>query len=836
MADLFSINTKVADALGKLFQQHRLVFWYDDKAEMTGLFESLDIPQVEKVILENNEFTLKHRFLIEEPTQKFLVYQAKPKPEDNENWLLDLLLSNYEFRTEASSLYLQDLELPQEFKSLIQQHEEFFGSQKRLSELKALREPEDRETKLRLKMLAVVCAAEPEWEKVLYALFLEAFKGKQDKFKAIEKFSLDGFFWETIAKTYHYKAPAPSIKDFLLRLIQDNLERSLPNGQPTLNKDAYLFVNRWKENTKAKGVFYDWSLQLEGDLNVETAIRPLSIEQLLEADTYPVIDKKIIVGIRDHIIQDTTPNHILQEWIEKRRVKFFFSEYKQIYAALGFAASLLDDIRKANLKIQNPAEGFEKYEKQWFKIDRLYRNYIYACEHAEHQNTLKDLTSQVEKAYGNSFLVKLGDNWQAAIDGMKTWAIDKRIGQKQFYKEWVAPYLKTDNRIFVIISDALRYESASELRERILLEDRYTATLTAVLGSLPSYTQLGMASLLPHEVLTFPEETDIVFADGMSTQGTTNRTKVLQKAYAGSIAIGAEDFLKMKASTEGRDFIKPFNVVYIYSNHIDKIGDDKTSEGKVFEATETEFEHLLRILKHINNMNGYNMIVTADHGYLYQHNRLDETDFTDFSPTGKVYKNSRRFVLGKGLQPDAAVQKWDGETLGFGDGTEALIPKSINRMRIQGAGSRFVHGGASLQEIVVPVLEINKARKKDLEQVEIDIISGSSNITSNTFTVSFYQKQPVADKMQPRQIKAGFYTDAGKAISNVVTLLFSSSDADAMAREKRQTFIFTAEASKYNGQDVHLKLEEEIEGTTQFKAYKSITYRMLISFGSEFDD
>jgi 2,3-bisphosphoglycerate-independent phosphoglycerate mutase len=86
----------------------------------------------------------------------------------------------------------------------------------------------------------------------------------------------------------------------------------------------------------------------------------------------------------------------------------------------------------------------------------------------------------------------------------------------------------------------------------------------------------------------------------------------------------------MKSNTEGREFIKPYNVIYIYSNHIDKTGDDKTSEGKVFEATETEFDNLV-ILKQVNNMNGYNMIITADHGYLYQHNRLDESDFTDFT-------------------------------------------------------------------------------------------------------------------------------------------------------------------------------------------------------------
>lgn len=836
MPDIFTINTKVQTALEKLLQQHRLIFWYDEKGEMTDLFNSIQIQNVEKVIVENNEFTLKHRLLIEQPNHQFIVYQPRAKPIDNENWLLDLLLANYEFHTEASSLYLQELDLPQEFKSLVQQHEEFFANEKRINDLRALLEPEDRESKIRLKMLSIICTTEPEWEKVLYALFVEAFKNKQDKQKVIEKFGLNFFLWETIENKYSYKSNLPSIKDCLLKLIQDNFERSISNSKPVLNKEAYLFVNRWKENTKAKQIYYDWSLLLEKDLNIETKIQNHSPEQLLDADTYSVIDKKLIISIREHIIHNTSSNHILQEWIDKRRVRFFYTDFAQIYEALSNAAFLLDEIRKANLTIESPKDGFEKYEKQWYKIDKLYRNYIFASEQAEHQNILKDLTLQIEKAYGNSYLLKLGDNWQAIIDNMPEWNIEETINQKQFYQNWIEPYTKKDNRVFVIISDALRYESAAELRELILQEDRYSATLNAVLGSLPSYTQLGMASLLPHSKLTFKDQNDIVYADDTSTQGTANRTKVLQKKYSGSIAICAEDFLKMKSNTEGREFIKPFNVIYIYSNHIDKTGDDKTSEGMVFDATQTEFDYLLRILKHINNMNGNNMIITADHGYLYQHNRLDESDFTDYSPAGTLYKTSRRFVLGKNLSDNSSVQKWEGKALGFADETEAQIPKSINRIRIQGAGSRFVHGGASLQEIVVPVLEINKARKSDIEQVDIDIISGTSNITSNTFAVSFYQKQPIAEKIQQRQIKAGFYNGAGQLISDLISLIFSSSETDAMAREKRQSFIFTSEASKHNGQDVYLKLEEQIDGTSQFKLYKSITYRLLIAFSSEFDD
>ena len=836
MQDMFTINTKVQEALEKLFQHHRLVFWYDEKAEMKGLFESLQLPGIDKLIIENNEFTLKHQILIENPTQQYLLYQDKERPADNENWLLDLLLSNYEFHTEASSLYLQDLELPQEFKSLIQEHEEFFANEKRINELKNLLEPEDRESIIRLKMLSIICGSEPEWEKILYALFTEAFKSKQDKYKAIEKFGLGKFFWETIDKKYNYKSSTPTVKDYLLKLVQDNFERSVHNGKPLLNKEVYLFVNRWKENTKARQLYRDWSHQLESDLSIGVAIQNINAEDLLDADTYAVIDQKIIFEIKNQIQNNTLPNHIIQERIEKRRVKFFFTEFANIYEALSHASLLLDEIRKANLTIESTKDGFDKYEKQWYKIDFLYRKYIYFSEQAEHQNILKDLTAQIEKAYGNSYLLKLGDTWQSVLDRMPNWEIDKITSQKRFYTNWVAPYLKKENRVFVIISDALRYESAAELKDLILNEDRYNATLHSVLGSIPSYTQLGMASLLPHQSLTYEEQSDIVFADGISTQGTSNRTKVLQNAHEGSIAISAEDFLKMKANTEGREFTKPYNVIYIYSNHIDKTGDDKTSEGKVFEATETEFAYLLRIIKHINNMNGYNMIITSDHGYLYQHNRLDESDFTDFTPSGNIYKSSRRFVLGKDLSSNNSVQKWSGAALGIGDATEAQLPKSINRIRIQGAGSRFVHGGSSLQEIVVPVIEISKSRKSDIEQVEIDIISGSSNITSNTFVISFYQKQPIAEKIQPRQIKVAFYTSSGQVISDVKTLLFNSSDTDAMAREKKQSFLFTSEAAKHNGQDVFLKLEEQIEGTTHFKTYKSITYRMLIAFSSEFDD
>ncbi|HBY54572.1 MAG TPA: hypothetical protein DEH15_19315 [Marinilabiliales bacterium] len=58
-------------------------------------------------------------------------------------------------------------------------------------------------------------------------------------------------------------------------------------------------------------------MQLEEDLGIEPFIQNLSGELLLEADTFSVIDKKIIVSLKDFVLNVALANSIVQEWIEK---------------------------------------------------------------------------------------------------------------------------------------------------------------------------------------------------------------------------------------------------------------------------------------------------------------------------------------------------------------------------------------------------------------------------------------------------------------------------------------------------------------------------------------
>jgi len=175
------MKTKIQSSLATAFSKHRLIFWYDEKKDQTELFNDIDLPGIEKIVIENNEFYIKYLALFEQPDQKFLIYHAGAKPLDKENWLLDLNLSGYEFRTEAAALYLQELELPIDYIDLVRLHIEFFHKEDNRKAFKKQLEKKDSENEMRFKILALTVGCDAEWDKILIKLFSEQYNDKQDK-------------------------------------------------------------------------------------------------------------------------------------------------------------------------------------------------------------------------------------------------------------------------------------------------------------------------------------------------------------------------------------------------------------------------------------------------------------------------------------------------------------------------------------------------------------------------------------------------------------------------------------------------------------------------------
>lgn len=223
---------------------------------------------------------------------------------------------------------------------------------------------------------------------------------------------------------------------------------------------------------------------------------------------------------------------------------------------------------------------------------------------------------------------ELSRNWNKVLEAenrVQDWRIPGIPRQQNFFNEAVKPQFNNPQikRVFVIISDALRYEVAEELGNQINTEKRFTAELRSQLGVLPSYTQLGMAALLPHDEICYqPGNGDIVYADGLSTSGTPNRDTILKK-YKG-MAVKSDDLLKWK-NQEGRDLIRDYEVVYIWHNTIDAMGDSASTEEKTFEACRNAVVELKDLVTRvINRLHGTRIIVTADHGFLFQQQPLSD--------------------------------------------------------------------------------------------------------------------------------------------------------------------------------------------------------------------
>ena len=828
---------KIQEALIKRFQNHRIVFWYDEKEELTEQFQELLIDGVEKIQVDGNEFEVKYIINKQKPDTKFLLYFTEPKPLYEDNWLLDMELAHHVFHTDQEAIFLQEIGLGYHLKELVTEHIEFFKAKERRLKLKELLGEGDKHEDIRGKMLAVAFNT----DYVNLITFIHAhgtafIDGNERIDKELGRYNLTKYYWGKIKYQFNYQSDTPSVYDFLLEVFNANF--ALGNAS-NLNKESRLLLSLWKDTIMYRESFGTISEKIAKDLEVEDKLNKAALEDIINDDLFKVVDQKIVFDLVRLISDEAISYEKLVQVIKTRENKFWYSYSENFYQSIEQGALLIQLVRKfASKKYTSFNEGVENYASKLYEIDYAYRKFIYYYRQSNQNGILAHLSEKIEKVYSNDWLLNYNNNWQKNIDDLDSWPTFGINSQQRFFKQHVKPFADKKNRLFIIISDAFRYECGVELSKRLQSENRYESSIGHMVASLPSYTQLGMASLLPHKTIEFQEGSDSIRIDGMSSSGTKGRAKILaNNSGVRATAIKAEDFMKMNSNKEGREFAKQHDLIYIYHNRIDKTGDDKATEEKVFEAVEDELNFLLTLMKKIANVNGNNMMITSDHGFIYQHEPLAESDFSESGHKGELWKDNRRFVIGKKLTNDDSTKLFKATELNIKSDVDVLIPKSINRLRVKGAGSRFIHGGASLQEIVIPLVKVTKKRQDTTTQVDIDIIKSTDKITTNILAVSFIQQGLVTEQVLPRTVRATIYAEDGEILSDHFRYNFDIEEGSERQREVKHRFQLLGKASgKYKNQRVRLVLEEPVEGTTKWREYKQYLYTLNISFTNDFDE
>lgn len=825
--------TSVQDALQSRLASRRVVFWHDPAGEYGADLDALDLGPVNVIRVEDNEFGVKNMILAEH-VSKHLVYRSGDIRRGAANWLLDLELAYGVFTADKMSMLQQELGLNDPaLLPVIEQHQKFFAANSRKQMLEKLLSERDDAARLRAKMCQVlVKASGNKLTDIVRELLVENAAGKSAKFDELVSFGLDQFFWDGLASIYKYPSATPTIDDFVLWMFSRAIEdfaSTTPDGFRNIRSD----FNALRYDVRSQDTMTTLASRAAEALDVKSKIEHRDYRELARITFFEEIDRKVIVDLAAAVsTQSVTPREVA-DIVRQRQESLWKAKYTKLYQAIQSASELLAAIAALPHAIASAAVGLEKYQSDWFRIDQHYRWFTYAHQTADFLKPLEALKTEVDKQYANKYLYDFGGLWQQALEPMSEWRSAALAPQAKFFDRHVAPVVRDRRtKMVVIVSDGMRYDIAEELASMIRSENRFDASLSAVLGSLPSYTQLGMAALLPQSSLELDPQGIPVLADGKPTNGTANRDKILQ-AINGH-AITAAEVLAMPGS-DLRELYTKHQVFYVYHDRIDAAGDKAATERTVFEAAEETVRELLLLVKKWTNANATNILITADHGFLYQDIPLEQAYYVSETPQGDaVTKTNRRYVLGRSLKPSPSFMTFTSAQAGLAGDLDIQIPKSIHRIPQPGAGTRYVHGGASLQEIVVPVIKVNKKREDNIRPVNVDLMPETDKITTGQLAVKLLQREAATDKIQPRQVRLSLYV-GDTLISDQPVLTFDSASDDQRDRYQKAVLYLTEDADQFNNRPVELRLEEPIPNTTQWKSFSKGNYTIKRSFTTDFD-
>ena len=837
---------RIHESINNAFNNKRIVFWYDPESEWTEEFDSYKESNIKKYSVERNEFSIKVKISRASSEQKFLLYFRSPKPTDESNWLLDVLLAGYEFTADRASLDIQEAGLSLEFKKLAQKHKSFFRASSRCKKLKDLLLPNDDEKSICLKMLAVIANQSPSIDHLLLHAFniydptdLNSSDPIDDLFNT---YGLKEFFWEAVSTKFRYKNSDPSLSDFAVELFNSV---SCLSNKGHLESHAQVFLSDWKDSRQNDNSFIKWSnfiskiLRIEDDLlDQEDEFNPL------EDDCYELIE---LFCIRRLIKQfsNLNDNSVLLERINQRKNSFWYKKHIHAYEAIKLAVELRNLIIGNDLKVQSFENGLHQYCNNWWRIDRTYRRCVFHTRSYEQPGLMKPLKEWVENQYINNALRPLTNNWSDQVKDLTHWSSVNLLSQKSFYTTYVHTPLTSSKlkRLFVVISDALRYEAAHDFVDRLKSQSskNWDVKINALLGVLPSYTQLGMASLLPGNKININihDPNAPTKVDGKSVAGTENRDKFLKEYLKGrSKAIQSEEFLNLSTSKEASQLFLDHDLIVVYHNRIDRIGDKLESEAETCKAVEDSFEDLLKILKKISSLKGSRVIITADHGFLFQQEPVYDNDRSNFPAADDMSIKKRRFAIGTNIKTESGVKIFSANQLGLEGEWDAAFPLGLNRFPRSGSGNRFVHGGTSLQEIIIPVIKLKKIVKVEIKQVKAEFLRVPNKITTPRIKFGLFQDEPCKNESRlPLKLRITVIAKNDQALLSVPKIVSLDSGAiEPREREQEIVIDLTNTAGGYNNEILELKFEQLQEGIQTPIPYQTREIKLLQPFGNDFED
>ena len=793
------LNLKqIIDRLNAEFtgETRKLVFWYDDKADFAEDMETVELQNAKIYRLQpDNQFYTKYFLERVDKTTNYLIYAPFPKPDVRENHLEDTMLYSKRFFADRASLLSVDLGIEEKYKPGIEKHIKFFASKERTQRFYDLEIENFNEENILVGLLSAICRARTcSFEEVVRIILMDDGLEENRFLQEFAKYDLLDSFWKLCEQHFGYTDMKPGLERLLVtmfvtytaRYVQAELPAAWKSFVSYKSGNIIAFLDSLMNSVLYRDRYDALSAHVSEGLNVLSVLAGYRVDDLLECDTFLAVDQILVKWLVERLLAEDIGAQLneltIPEICEKREKMHFGRKTEKAYRLLNSAYSM---VRAADY---HSSDGFkaivDRYVETDHMIDQQYRKFYDCYDQMENTDAFEKLRELVENIYTNEYLNNLLPAWNAGIQTDITGVLPL---QQEFYSDNL---LYTKERTVVIISDAMRYEVGQELFVRMQDDPKCTAKLSVQLSVLPSYTRLGMASLLPHRTLEMTDDFQVM-ADGVLCDNLAGRQQVLQAHCPDSVCIQFDDIKNLKVA-DLRDVLTKRQIIYVYHNQIDARGDKANTEDEVFHACEEAIQEIMDLIHRISiSGNTYHFIVTADHGFIYKRDKLNESDKISGRSIERAFLN-RRFIVSKTpLEEDGIGHMSMGRVLGNEDDKFVSYPVSSNVFKVAGGGANFVHGGSSPQEMLVPVLEIKMERgHMETKNAEIALVSIVHKITNLITSMDFIQSEAVSDVIKAATYRICFISEDNEKISNENTYVADSREDSAQKRIFRQRFTF----------------------------------------------
>lgn len=839
-----NIQAKLADACAKA----RIVFWEDVSGEFAQDARELDLPGVTVVDVRGCALATKRRVLRDERDGHFLLYRAGGAPCIEEDFLLDVKAIARPFSATKSASWAEDTGLPIEAARIVSAHAAFFASKERRAALRELVERADwmrggySDDGLVFSLLSVCCGSKAihkvDAVRDMAARALEQYaKGADDLMRLIERCGLTDAFWKALSTGLGYCSGAPGLEDFAFEVMLSACS-DLTGEVPTLSPDATIVISDMANDSRKSDVFTDLVDATCDYVTSKCNLEALPTEVLAGHRYLPIVDNVIIRRIANDVTQGVDCSSQIAEVRARRASGRFFSKWGCAYDALIGAAGVLARVPRFESEVGSVDDVrtcFDRYVSDWSAIDESYRTFGLVASKAAllMADVFEPLAHQVELSYAH-YSNRLSAAWQRLVVERGSWPVDwEGFAQRRFFEDRVLTELAS-KRVAVVVSDALRYEAGADWSRRVADRGKCQVECTAMLASLPTYTQLGMASLLPNQTLSIDPKTLNAAVDGSDATGSQHREQILRREVPDSVVLSYEGLFDQ----EGAGRLEGAKLAYIYHNVIDMTGDKRDSEERTFAAVDETFGQLDHACARLFQLGFSRVFVVADHGFLYQRDsksfEFAEVPFFGVAVGTDNAKQSRRFVVANDLPACDALIELGASDLGLSGGYTCGFPKGTRRMRLSGSGARFVHGGMSLQEAVVPCVCLTRAKaRSSATPVGVDLLTGGTKVITGSFVrFEIFQTNPVGDGVLPVSLQVGLYDAQGQLRSETKPIEVASSSPNA--EERRIPVMLTVAQDVANGARLTLRVDQRYGTTSKYKTVAQADYVVRRNFGLDF--